>query len=118
MKTKTFEIRDRGTFIPALVVKLTSDGVLVDKYLLRRAGLDSDGSHTISLTNLNNGESHMDSYNWPGSPMVRTMSVAHKYIEKHFDELETGSVIDIEFILGETNRPKVSEKYTAFRLED
>jgi hypothetical protein len=118
MKTKTFEIRDRGTFIPALAVKLRSDGIKEDRYLLRRAGLDSDGSYHILLTNLQNGESHYDRYKWNGFPVVRTLPVAHEYIEKHFDELETGTVIDVEFILGETTEIKKSEKFTAFGLDE
>ncbi len=112
MKTKTFEIRDRATFIPALAVKLCSDGNEEDKYLLRRAGLDRDTSYHILLSHLQNGESHYDCYKWKNSPLVRTMPVAHQYIEKHFDELETGSVIDVEFILGETTEIKKSEKFT------
>lgn len=117
MKAKTFEILDRGTFIPALAVKLRSDGNLEDKYLLRRAGLDSNESYQVALFLLNHGYGYMDYYKWPNL-YARTVPAAHEYIEKHFDELETGSVIDVEFILGLTTEPKKSEKYSAFGLED
>src|SRR5690348_9121417 len=104
MKTKTFEIRDRGTFMPMIAVKLTSDDCEADRYLLRRSGLNHQDSYQILFFDLNKGYGYLDKYNWPGSPMVRTLFVAHEYIEKHFDELETGSVIDVEFILGETKK--------------
>lgn len=42
------------------------------------------------------------------------MTVAHKNIEEQFDHLESGSVIDVEFILGQTPAPKKSERETSF----
>jgi hypothetical protein len=112
VKVKIFEIRDRGTFIPALAIKLKSDDNPKEHYLLRRAGLDEDGSYTIALLKLQTGECELDRYEWNGAPTVRTMPEAHKYIEEHFDDLGTGAVIDVEFILGETKTPKLSEQFT------
>jgi len=40
------------------------------------------------------------------------MTVVHLHLEKHFEELPSGSVIDVEFILGETAQPKISERLT------
>jgi len=37
--------------------------------------------------------------------------VAHDYIEKHFNELKDGDVIDVEHILGETTKKKRSERH-------
>ncbi len=109
MLAKTFEIRDAGTFMPMLAVRLTSDGNEKDRYLLRRVGLDHPASYKIAFFNLNSGEGHLDLFDWPGAPMVGTLPIAHGYIEKHFDELESGAVIDVEFILGETKVIKISE---------
>jgi hypothetical protein len=95
-----------------LAVKLSSDGNESDRYLLRRAGLDLEGSFNIALFNLQRGDGFLDPYNWAGAPMVRTLTTAHKYIEENFDALETGSVIDVEFILGETKTIKRSEAIT------
>jgi len=39
------------------------------------------------------------------------MLKAHEYIEKCFDELESGAVVDVEYILGETNKMKQSERF-------
>ena len=38
------------------------------------------------------------------------MKEAHAYIAGHFEELESGAVIDVEFILGETAEAKKSER--------
>ena len=37
------------------------------------------------------------------------MTTAHLYIQKHFDELKNYSVVDVEYINGETAEPKTSE---------
>lgn len=39
----------------------------------------------------------------------RTMEVAHQFITEHFDELPSGTVVDVQHITGETSQPKVSE---------
>ena len=49
-------------------------------------------------------------YHWPRD--TRTRPHAHAYIEQHWHELRDGDVIDIEFILGETAEPKLSERET------
>lgn len=107
MQCKTFEIRDRGTFIPAMAILLESE-VDRDNYLLGRAGLGRQGSYRVALFNLCRGDGFMDLYRWGPA---RTIGLAHEYIEKNFNELETGSVIDVEFILGETPISKISEQF-------
>lgn len=111
MKALMLEVRDKGTFIPILVVDMDPDLANVgDRYLLRRAGFGSP--RCIQVTHLNNGLSHYDPYDWPGSS--RTMKIAHNYIDEHFDGLESGDVIDVEFILGETKDKKISERFEVY----
>jgi hypothetical protein len=43
-----------------------------------------------------------------GERSQRTMTTAHKYIEKHFDELIPCAVVDVEYILGEKDKPSLS----------
>jgi hypothetical protein len=50
-----------------------------------------------------------DSFDWGQNP--RTYFLAHRYIERHFDELEEGAVVDVEFVSGETKTCKVSDRY-------
>jgi hypothetical protein len=102
-----FEIRDRNTFVPVLAVRLRDDpseNSWKERYLLRRCGYSIDGS--VLLTRLDgSGKATSDPYDWAD----RTFATAHHHILEHWDELETGDVVDVEFILGETTEPKVSE---------
>ena len=109
MEIKTFEIRDAGTFIPALAVKMRPMDER-DRFLLSRAGYGlspQSQEKYIMLVMLETERCAYAPHNWPGG--ARTMPVAHEYIEEHFDELENGAVVDVEFILGLSAEPKVSE---------
>ena len=115
MKTKMFEIRDEGTFIPVICIDLTSfrefDDMQIyalESYLMGRLGFLGNIVHTIQLIWMSNGTTHSDPFKWND----RTMYTAHDYIEKNWDDLKTGEVIDVEFILGESKTKKYSEQFT------
>lgn len=103
MVVKLFEIRDEGTHIPAMAVSIAKS----DGYPASRAGFGD--SRYILLTNLLNMHCQYDPYKWENSE-GRTMSNAHVFISNHWDRLENEDVIDVQFILGETNEKKVSER--------
>ncbi len=106
IETKTFEIRDRGTFIPIVAIRIAPRewANMADVYLAGRAGYVAP---LILMTSLHGmDEAQCDPEEWG----TRTRQVAHRYIAEHFSELESGSVIDVEFILGETPAPKISER--------
>lgn len=106
MKTKALEIRDEGTFIAALAIDMQPENE-AQRYLLRRCGYPCDGRPNIILTRLDgNGQATNDPYAWGG----RTWPNAHRWIIEHWDELVDGSVVDVEYILGERASPKVSER--------
>ena len=109
MESKTFEIRDKGTFLPVLAVRLNPN-TEQDRYLLARAGFGSEGESQgrfIMLIRLTGGRhaADYDVHSWGD----RTMQAAHRFIEKEWATLETGAVIDVEFVLGETRTAKISE---------
>lgn len=125
MVSKIIEIRDAGTFIPALAVRLGSPEER-ERYLLARSGFGrtyEDQSEYIVLCKINGGEPcscHIDPFSWGQNP--RTMFVVHMYLlnrqmeinsalEKHdgFDSLAQGHLIDVEHILGIRAEPKESE---------
>lgn len=113
MDAKTFEIRDDGTFIPVLAVKLcpACEG---DRYLLGRAGYGThpdEQARYVIVVKLEDCQSQYDPNRWEHG---RTMEVAHQYIREHFDELPGGAVVDVEYILGWTPQPKVSEAQSSF----
>lgn len=113
MEVKTFEIRDSATFIPVLAVRLGSD-IEADRFLLGRAGYGltrTNHEKYIVLCRFDGGVGHStsDPHQWGGD---RTMMEAHRYIREHWQQLPTGSVVDVQFILGETSAPKESEALT------
>lgn len=116
MRVKLLEIRDRATFFPALAVDMNVGGEAVGneiearRYLLRRLGYACDGRPTILFTHAGGGHrAHTDPYYWAD----RTFKVAHDYVEKNWDALADGDVVDVEYILGETTVKKVSERLTS-----
>lgn len=98
MEPKTLEVRDKGTFIPVLAIRISG----TDGYLVRRAGFNSAMIYLIHLV----GERcAYDPYTWTD----RTMQNAHLFIEKEWANLQDGDVVDVEFILGESSVKKQSE---------
>lgn len=115
MTTKLFELRDRGTFLPVICIKLDPSKE-EERYLLAMTGYGlqpkTQGEY-ILMGRLRDGNLKCCPEEQDGYPGVRTLWVAHQHIQKHFDELTTGDVIDVEFILGETTEAKKSQ-----RIED
>jgi len=111
MEVKALEIRDEGTFIPALAVDMNPDND-AHYYLLRRCGYPCDGRPNVILTRLSgDGRATNDPYSWGG---CRTWANAHNWIIEHWHELKDGDVVDVSFILGESKEPRVSERFSAF----
>jgi hypothetical protein len=114
METKILEIRDSATFIAVLCVNMQPSGEAgsasqrARHYYLRRCGFPCDGRPNIGMTTLSadgNGFRN-DPHGWGG----RTRPAAHKYIIEHWNDLKDGDVVDVQFILGETDIPKISER--------
>ena len=108
MIVRVVEIRDKATFIPALAIN-TMPANEGQRYLLRRAGYASNGETTI-LVHLSSGQANYDVYAWNN----RTMQQAHNWIQEHFHELNDGDVVDVEYILGVSKSPKLSERFEVF----
>jgi hypothetical protein len=106
MIIKLFEIRGRGTFMPMVAFSTISMNV-GQNYLLDRAGYAPD-SHCIMFGYFAQSgmQACYDPYDWNN----RTKKAVHAYIEKYWKELKDGDVIDVEHILGESDKPKISER--------
>lgn len=104
MITKLFEVRDSGTFIPVMATRFKGN----ESPLFRAAGYGPDQFYVI-VCKLTGGEcaATYDPFGWPKD--ARTMNQAHLYIEKNFDLLSSGDVIDVEFIMGLTTLKKRSQ---------
>lgn len=101
MESKFVEIRDHGTCVPALAIKITGD----DDWCARRAGFGD--TPCIYLVQLATEQACYDPYHW-NNP--RTMGTAHGWLVAHFDELENSQVLDVRVILGERAEPVVSDR--------
>jgi len=114
MIAKVVEIRDRGTFVPALAVQLGSRDEQ-ERWLLASAGFGrsaEDQARYVVLVKINGGEpcdAHIDPASWGQNP--RTYYVAHRWLSEHFAEVAQGQVIDVRHILGENPAPAVSDRY-------
>lgn len=111
MEVKVLEIRDAGTFMPVICMRPVAQNES-QRYLLRRDGYRADASETciIVIKPQCRGVSY-DPYNWDSGTVID----AHNYIEKHWQELVDGDVIDVQFIRGETTTKKLSERVTNLR---
>ena len=108
METKILELRDRATFIPVLAMRLSSENE-AERSLLARGGwgINSEDHKQYIILMRMDGQvnANFDPCDWGD----RTFSVAHSYITKEFDNLVSGDVVDVEFILGETDTKKVAQ---------
>lgn len=108
IETKTFEIRGESTFIPAICSRLapSGDGIETEKerYILARSGFRDSPVHVL-LTILSSFRCSYAS-GLHGSAFLAT---AHEYIEGHWDSLNSGDVIDVDFISGTRAQPRRSE---------
>ena len=106
IETKLFEIRDHGTFIPAVGIACECSTIQDEReqWLMRRAGY---GERWILLTRLDGGgRAEYDPHSWTN----RTWVGAHLLIQRDWDSLESGDVIDARVGLGETEQPVPSER--------
>lgn len=117
MEIKLFEVRDEGTTIAAIAVRVDyADPTLNDaeRWLLGRSGYRTSTRHLYTLFgSLDENHLEYDPQRWRSRWQTRgsgTMARAHEYVHRHWDELETGAVICCEFLRGERTSPKVSDR--------
>jgi hypothetical protein len=107
MLVKMLEIRDTGTFIPVMCIRPLPDNE-GQRYLLRRDGYSCDpGDPIVIMIDAQCRGVSYDPYDWHST----THRVAHDHIRQHWDDLRDGDVIDVEFILGRSSAPKLSERF-------
>lgn len=104
MKAKIFEVRDTATHIE--VFALSTDPSPGQEYGLRCCGFIRGNAVILGYLD---GErnSSADPYHWAD----RTMTTAHNYITDNFERLLDGEVVDVRFILGETEAPVESDRF-------
>lgn len=129
MNLKLFELRDRSTFIPIFAFRCRPASYAeggadkdtppdfpsfqrsaAERYLLRRCGYIEGDQVMLGRLDAEDARFSQCCCDPYGHGDSRTFTAAHEYIEAHWDELVSGAVIDVEFILKETAVAKVSER--------
>ena len=110
MDTKFLEIRDVGTRIIVMCTLLAGE-TEVEKGMLATAGWHPDTT-SVLLTSMSDYETGYD----PFKKRDRTYFTAHRHIQQNWKHLKSGDVIDVQYILGETEKIKSPEwkDYLAF----
>lgn len=115
LDTRLLEIRDEGTHIPALAIRMVAENALLAYYIHGRCGYPKDGSGIVLMA-LDSQKATVDPYEWPSLGFGRrTMGNAHDFINKHFDQLSDGQVIDVRVILGEEKEPAITDRFYNFK---
>lgn len=110
MTSKIFEIRNRGITILVLAVQLapTCDA---ERRALGRAGYSYEAKtqrEYIMLWPLEGGTATATTNPSHHRQFSQTLRAAHTHINRHFDALNTGAIIDAEYI-DERPEPKHAE---------
>lgn len=117
IETKILELRDNGTFIPIITVLVCNErSGSQEDWLLGKCGWGprQDGFYLFSAAD--DGSHFAISCGDPKFlhsqtfPVDRTFTSAFAYVSSHWDEFETGDVVDVRVILKETTEPVATDR--------
>jgi len=108
-EVKTFEIRDSATKIPVMAVRVHMNLLTrPDFEQLRDGGWAANEENVVYVMEIPSPvRAAFDPFDW--NTRSRTFCDAHVYIKDQWDKLESGQVIDVEFINGEKETCKINE---------
>jgi len=113
MENKIIEVRDVGTILSVLFIRLSAESAS-EKFLLERAGygrrpdnyiLAIDLTHPLRIW-LSPFETRM------ATQGARTFYLAHEEMTRNWENYRHGDVLDVQYVLGETPSPKISERFS------
>jgi len=117
IETKILELRDHGTFIPIIALRVRNErSGSQEDWLLGKCGWgpQQEGFYLFSAADdgrhfaISCGDPeylHMQSF-----PADRTFTTTFTYVSSHWDEFETGDVVDVRVILGEAQQPVTTDR--------
>jgi hypothetical protein len=121
MRVKLLEVRDRGTCMPCFAFKPNeakedheNDAYakqhIVESFLVGRSGYGGNCDAVVFGSLVDPNRCQYDPYSWPHDG-ARTLKAAHHYVSENWGDIESGDVIDVELILGESTMKKTSEAF-------
>ena len=54
----------------------------------------------------------------PFKQEIHELQVAHRYVNQHFDDLEPGAVLDVDYIEGRREKPRKPDRFWTEEDED
>lgn len=126
MQSKLIEIRDYGTCMIALAVcpdapnllhrqegaaKKDRECLAAERWAWERSGYPSERRYVllypIDPDVAAGGYGHKA---YDSQYQDRTWTTTHEWLIQHFDEIDSGAVLDVRVILGETEMPAISDR--------
>lgn len=116
IETKFLEIRDHGTLVPALAIRIEHDplaallvsnatvGEIRANAIIARGGFHRGSG--IYLMRLSDARAQCDPYEWVRD---RTHAAVHHWLYDHWAEVSNGDLLDVRVILGEATEPAPTE---------
>jgi len=106
-ENKVFEIRDRATFIIALVTRIKYDmSHSRPDRLIHRSGYGTTPLYLYQpLSGMGRDMVTIHPEEWDVREIGRTHGLAHRYIIDNWDSLEDGAVVDVRVMTGERKEP-------------
>lgn len=106
---KFFEVRDKATTASVMCIQMDLMKVLYTQgersvRIASRAGYAFNPT-CILFHPMAHDKIKYDPCEWGD----RTYQVAHDYIIKNWETLESGDIVDVEYILGERDKPKTTD---------
>ena len=119
MNTKLIEVRDRGTRVHVLAIRFSAENE-AENFILSSAGYgmnNNDYREYIIMLDINTPiRVWFNSFDCEvANKYARTFPEAHKELETNWDKYQSGDVLDVQFVLKETDQPKQSDRYESSR---
>lgn len=108
METKVFEVRDRATHLGVMCTMMKSDNPN-ERYELRRGGYGEMCPMMMMVPLSYPAYATYDEF--VIADKLPRVDIAFRYIRSNWDALQTGAVVDIRYINGETPEPCKSDRY-------
>lgn len=107
IETKLLEIRDHGTFVPALAIRVEHVALPGDRpnWIIARGGFFR--GEGVYLMRLSDARAQCDPYEWGRND--RTHKAVHLYLIDNWSKVKDGDLIDVRVLTGEQQEPCESE---------
>lgn len=129
---KMIEIRDSMTCTAAFAVRFIGAASEQERWLLHKMGWGNEQIDGVVRSNIINGMIYQEkASNIHPTYLIdpnygrcnycpddwgiegNTFEVVHDYLIEHWDEVRSGDVVDVEFILKKTDKPKISDRFSS-----